>query len=119
MDNKFDRFETFGSIADEATRRKLAQGIYSQLQKKSESGIGFSNADTDNFATAIDDIISNPTIKELCSKDPELAEKITQEILEFVNKTTRLINKSENPIGEEYLICKEFEESKISEFKNK
>ena len=118
MDNKFDRFETFGSIADEATRRKLAQSIYFQLQKKSESGIGFANADTDNFATAINDILSNATMKELCSKDPELAEKITQDILDFINKTKKQLNKTENPFENEIELKQEFEHSKRSEFKN-
>lgn len=115
----FDRFIHFGSIGDKKSREQIANAIYSQLQKKSENGIGFANADTDNFATAIDEILSNPTMKELCSKDPELAEKITQEILDFVNKTSRIIAKSENPIGYEYLVFKEFEQAKISEFKKK
>jgi uncharacterized protein with von Willebrand factor type A (vWA) domain len=115
----FDRFINFGSIGDKKSREQIANAIYSQLQKKSEKGIGFTNVDSDNFATAIDEILSNLTMKELCSKDPELAEKITYEILHFINKTNRTIGKSENPIGDEYLVFKEFEQSKKSEFKNK
>lgn len=119
MDSKFDRFETFGSIADEATRKRLAEGIYSQLQKKSEKGIGETNANTDNFANAINVILSNPTMKELCSKDPELAEKITQEILDFANKTKKKLNKIENPFEVEFELKDEFKQSKKSEFKSK
>ena len=115
----FDRFINFGSIGDKKSREQIANAIYSQLQKKSEKGIGFTNVDSDNFATAIEEILSNLTMKELCSKDPELAEKITYEILDFINKTNRIIGKSENPIGDEYLVFKEFEQSKKSEFKNK
>ncbi|KAF0204715.1 MAG: hypothetical protein FD170_140 [Bacteroidetes bacterium] len=115
----FDRFENYGSIADELTRKRLAETIYSQLQTKTETKIGFANADIENFATAIDEILSNPTMRELCSKDHELAEKITQEILVFINKTSRSIGKSENPIGKEYIVFKEFEQSKKSEFKSK
>ncbi len=119
MDSKFNRFETFGSIADEDTRKKIAESIYLQLQKKSEKGTGFANADTDNFANSIDEIISNPTMKELCSKDPELAEKITQEILDFVNKTKKQINKTQNPFENEIELKQEFQQSNKSEFKNK
>ena len=119
MNNKFDRFENFGSIADEATRKKLAETIYQQLQGQSGKAFGLSNADTDNFATAIDEILSNPTMKELCSKDPELAEKITQEILDFVNKTKKQLNKTENPFENEIELKQEFEQSKKPEFKNK
>lgn len=119
MDSKFNRFETFGSIADEETRKKIAESIYLHLQKKSESGIVFANANTDNFASSINEILSNPTMKELCSKDPELAEKITQEILDFVNKTKKQINKTQNPFENELELKQEFEQSKKSEFKNK
>lgn len=115
----FDRFIHFGSIGDKKSREQIANAIYSQLQKKSESGIGFANADTDNFASAIDEILSNPTMKELCSKDPELAEKITQEILDFVNKTKKQLNKTENPFENEIELKQEFEQSRKSEFKNK
>jgi uncharacterized protein with von Willebrand factor type A (vWA) domain len=117
--SNFDKFELFGSIADESTRKKLAESIFFQLQKKSKSGIGFSNADTDNFANSIDEILSNPSMNELCSNDPELAEKITQEILDFVNKTKKQLNKSQNPFENEIELKNEFEHSKRSEFKNK
>ena len=115
----FDRFIHFGSIGDKKSREQIANAIYSQLQKKSENGIGFANADTDNFANSIDEILSNLTMKELCSKDPELAEKITQEILDFVNKTKKQINKTQNPFENEIELKQEFEQSKKYEFKNK
>lgn len=115
----FDRFIHFGSIGDKKSREQMANAIYSQLQKKSENGIGFANADTEIFANSIDEILSNATMKELCSKDPKLAEKITQEILDFVNKTKKQINKTQNPFENEIELKQEFEQSKKSEFKNK
>ena len=36
----FDRFIHFGAIGDKKSREQIANAIYSQLQKKSESGIG-------------------------------------------------------------------------------
>lgn len=115
----FYRFIHFGAICDIKSREKIAFAIYSQLQKRTEKGIGFSNAVTDNFASSIDEILSNPTMKELCSKGPELAEKITQEILDFVNKTKKQLNNTQNPFENEIELKKEFEQSKKSEFKNK
>lgn len=120
MDNNtFDRFIHFGAIGGKKSREQLANAIYCELQKKSESGIGFASADTDNFTSSINEILSNPTMKELCSKDPELAEKITQEILDFVNKTKKQINKTQNPFEYEIELKQEFEQCKKSEFKNK
>jgi len=116
MSNHFSRFETFGSIADEETRKKLAETIYMQLQDKYRKGIGFSNNMTDNFSTAIDEILTNPTLKELCSKDPELAEKITQDILDFVNSTKKGIIKADNPTEEEENLLNELYNSDKSKF---
>jgi uncharacterized protein with von Willebrand factor type A (vWA) domain len=115
----FYRFIQFGAIGDKKSREQIANAIYAQLQKKSENGIGFANADTDNFANSIDEILSNPTMRELCSKNPELAEKITQEILEFVNKTKKQLSKTQSPFENEIELKKEFEQSKKSEFKDK
>jgi len=115
----FDRFIHFGAIGDKKSREQIANAIYSQLQNKSKDGIGLTNADTDNFANSIDEILSNPTLKELCSKDPELAEKVTQEILDFVNKTKKHLNKTQNPFENEIELKKEFEQSKRDVFKEK
>lgn len=119
MSNPFSRFENFGAITNEATRKKLAESIYLSLQKKSSSGIGFANADTENFTSAIDEVLKNPTMKELCAKDTELAEKITNDILEFVNKTKKQLIKTESPFAKEKETQEDFEQSKKSEFKPK
>ena len=101
MSNQFSRFETFGAIANEATRKKLAETIFEQISKETEKGIGFANSDTDNFADAIKIILANETMKELCKQDKELAEKITQDILDFINKTKKQINKTDSPFEKE------------------
>jgi hypothetical protein len=76
------------------------------LQKKTGKGIGFANSDTENFATAIDEILqNNETLKELCSQDKELAEKVTQEVLDFINKAKKEINTSENPFEARTNLC--------------
>jgi uncharacterized protein with von Willebrand factor type A (vWA) domain len=115
----FDRFIHFGAIGVKKSREQIAFTIYSQLQNNSESSIDFTNAATDNFANAINEILSNSTMKELCSKDPELAEKVTEEILDFINKTKKQINKTQNPFENEIELKQEFEQSQKSEFKNK
>lgn len=115
----FDRFIHFGAIGNKKLREQIASKIYSHLQKKSSSGIGFANADTENFASAIDEVLKNHTMKELCAKDPELAEKITNDILEFVNKTKKQLIKTDNPFAKEQEIQEDFEQSKKSEFKPK
>lgn len=119
MSNPFSRFENFGSIADPAKRKKLAKAIYEQLQTKSEKGIGFANSDTENFATAIDEILNNQMLKELCCQDKELAEKVTQEVLDFINKAKREINTSENPFESERELLNFFSKTEKENFQEK
>lgn len=116
MINKFDRFTHFGSITDPATRKQLASSIYEQLQAKSKNGIGFANADIDNFASAIDAILSNETMKELCRQDQELAEKITLDILDFINKTKKQINKTDSPFDKENELLNDFSSTSKTKF---
>jgi uncharacterized protein with von Willebrand factor type A (vWA) domain len=116
MSNPFSKFENFGSIADPAKRKELAKAIYEQLQSKSEKGIGFANSDNENFATAINEILNNITLKELCSQDKDLAEKVTQEVLDFINKAKREINTSENPFEPEKELLNCFSETEKKNF---
>jgi uncharacterized protein with von Willebrand factor type A (vWA) domain len=108
MNNKFDRFITFGSIADKEKRAEIASLIYEQLQKKQNVPIGLSNENTGNFAAAIESILSNETMRELCAKDPWLAEHITTDILDFINKTKRDIQRMENPFESEQKLLDNF-----------
>lgn len=119
MENQFSRFEHFGAIADEETRRKLAESIYHLLQNKSADGIGMPVEVTDNFSTAVDQILSNPVIREMCSKDHGLAEKITLEVLDFINKTKKQINKSDNPFDAEQQIKNDLGQAGQSDFSAK
>lgn len=119
MSTRFSKFETFGSITDSAIRKDLAKAIYEQLQSKSGKGIGFANSDIENFATAIDEILNNKTLKELCCQDKELAERVTQEVLEFINKAKKEINTTENPFEEEKQLLNSFSESKEINFQKK
>ena len=118
MDNSFERFTHFGGIADKDIRKKLAIDIYEQITKETEKGIGFANADTDNFADAVKIILANETMKELCKQDKELAEKITQDILDFINKTKKQINKTESPFEHESELLTDFDKTTKPKFEN-
>ncbi len=98
---KFTKFENLGAIADLTKRKAIANSIYIELQSKAGKGIGFNNFETENFAEAIDQILKNKVLKEYCSQDKELAEKVTEEILDFINKAKREINSSVNPFESE------------------
>jgi hypothetical protein len=76
-----------------------------------------SNEQTDNFAGAINSILSNDTMKEMCCENEELSEKITGDILDFVNKTKKLIDKTENPFENECNLLKQFEKTNENAFK--
>jgi uncharacterized protein with von Willebrand factor type A (vWA) domain len=101
MIDNFKSFINFGSIADKDKRAKIAANIYDQL-KNFQYAISLSNDNTDNFATTIENILSNnKTMRELCSKDSSLAEQVTTDILDFVNKTKRHLQRLEKPFENE------------------
>ena len=114
--NNFDRFIHFGNIVDQKTRKQLATVIFEQLQKKEQTNIGINNIGTENFSTAINEILDNLTMKELCGENPELAEKITTEIFDFINKTKKKINKTENPFAIEKDMYSVFRQTKKENF---
>ncbi len=116
MDNPFSKFESFGAIANKETRAKLAKAIFDEIQKTSEGKISLSNTETANFSEAINQILANQTMRELCKQDPELAEKVTLEILDFVNKAKRAINISDDPFSSERQHLTQFNEVSKEQF---
>lgn len=116
MSNHFSKFENFGYIGDPAKRKKLAKAIYEQLLRKTGKGIGFDNSNTENFASSIDKILQNDTLKELCSMDRDLAEKVTYEVLEFINKTKKEINTTVNPFEKEKVLLQFFSKTEQKNF---
>ncbi|MCL2185847.1 MAG: VWA domain-containing protein [Treponema sp.] len=109
-DNKFDRFINFSSISDKKKRTEIANTIYKQLQKKQSYSAVLTNENTDNFAAAIENILSNKVMQELCIKDSSLAEHITRDILDFMNKTKKQILITENPFENEQNLLENFKQ---------
>jgi uncharacterized protein with von Willebrand factor type A (vWA) domain len=115
MKNGFSRFEKFGVIADETTRKDLAKSVYLLLQENLDNDLELSNVRTENFTDSINDILKNSSLKELSSKNSDLAEAITIDILDFVNKTKKQIIKTESPFAKEQQMQEDFVKSKKSE----
>jgi len=115
-DNKFDRFITFGSVADKDKRAEIASLIFERLQNKQNISLDLSNDNTDNFASTIENILSNETMRELCAKDPGLAEHITTDILDFINKTKRNIQRIEDPFENEQKLLDNFSQTDKDSF---
>ena len=63
---------------------------------------------TDNFATVVESILNEDTVKGLCEEDPGLVEHITADILEFVNSTKRYIQEIEYPLNTEQVLFDSF-----------
>lgn len=116
MNNPFSKFEHFGSILNPEKRQALAKAIYSCLSRKSLTGIGFTNENSENFADAINKLIEYEALNELCAEDNELAEKITQEVLQFINSAKREVNTSENPFEKETEVFGAFLKMKQGDF---
>ncbi|HRG48650.1 MAG TPA: VWA domain-containing protein [Leptospiraceae bacterium] len=67
----------------------------------------------DNFTYALNQILRNDTMRQLCAEDAGVAETITKEILDFINQTKRQLIKTESPFHEELKHLEDF--STISE----
>ncbi|GIW50645.1 MAG: hypothetical protein KatS3mg080_1256 [Anoxybacillus sp.] len=113
----FQKFIRFGSIADKKIREKIAKHIYTRLSSESVDEGHLSDSDTENFASSIDAILDNKTLKELCHQSPELAATVTQEILDWLNKTKKEIITSENPYELEHQLFKEFSKTTKMNFR--
>jgi len=114
----FDRFINFCPIGDQPTRETLAGAIFDSLQKDNFAGIGLSNANTDNFADAVNAVLSNATMRELCCTDPNLAEDVTHDILGFIKNTSRELQKREDPFELEQRLLNDFKGVDIGKFEN-
>jgi uncharacterized protein with von Willebrand factor type A (vWA) domain len=110
IQNKFKRFIDFGSVVNADQRKQLAEAFYERLQS-GKDGIVLTNADTGNFADALETILhSSETMRDLCANDANLAEQVTQETLDFINKTARQYSRVENPFKNEEAFSSEFEQ---------
>jgi uncharacterized protein with von Willebrand factor type A (vWA) domain len=93
----FDRFIYFSAIADEQTRKRMAESIFERLQNTDYHDTVVEN----NFTTAIDNILNHKTLCEMCNGNAELSETVASDILNFVDKTHKQIVKTENPFAAE------------------
>ncbi len=118
MNHGTQKFTQFGSIADKKTREKIAQHIAKELSSGSNEEISLSDSETENFASSIDEILDHKTLKELCRQSPELTSTITQEILEWINKTKREIISADNPCEQEKELLDTFSKTTRQSFKH-
>ncbi len=113
MDIQFPQFENFGLIGDASSRKQLAHSIFLSLQRIIANKSELSKEIGNNFTYALNQILENDTMRQLCREDAGLAETITKEILDFINRTKRQLIKIESPFQEEQKQLEEF--STISE----
>jgi len=114
---KFSRFEKFGSIADEKTRQDIAKQTYNSVL---EIGVPVEteNKEAHKFTDIINEVLDKDEIYNITNNNPELAEKITADVLNFVNKTKKLIDKTESPFTEELKALREFQNLSEADFEN-
>ncbi len=111
MKNPFLKFEKFGAICDFETRRRIALTIFKELTSDSdefESNFNLTSEETENYAASIEIVLSNKTLRQMTRNNPELAEKTTLEILNFIHNTRRKIVGLGNPWREEVMLADGF-----------
>ncbi|MDZ7876707.1 MAG: VWA domain-containing protein [Saprospiraceae bacterium] len=108
MSNNFSKFENFGLIADKNKRKAWAKAIFDELkQQPSKTKIEVFDTEIDSFSGVIQQILDNKTMRTLCQNDADLAQEITQEILEFINKSKKDFNQN-NPYSIERELLEQF-----------
>jgi len=100
-DRSFSRFEKFGSVADEKTRREMVAYLLRELGSQQKGSNPLSDEGTEHFGPTLEQILDHPLLRELCQKDPHLAEEIGKEVLEFIEKTQKQIHSPDDPHIEE------------------
>ncbi|MDR0568880.1 MAG: hypothetical protein LBG87_06710 [Spirochaetaceae bacterium] len=108
MRNKFHQFIHFGGIGDRGQRSRLAFALYDGLRLGSE--VFLSDQSAGNFGTALTRLLEQDFLRKACAEKPELAEHITQDILDFINASQRNLLKTESPFEMEFRLLAEFEE---------
>lgn len=116
--NRFHKFINFGAIADRNKRARLAFSIYDTLGQKTDTPLTLAPQDTDNFGEAVSRIINHEALRKCCARNGELAEQITQDILDFINATKRALDKTESPFALEQQLLGEFETLCPEEFED-
>jgi uncharacterized protein with von Willebrand factor type A (vWA) domain len=96
------------SLFDKKIRDKLFMRMLEYFQNNGAQNTSFYDFGIDNFSSTIKNILSNKTICELCAKDASLAERITKDVLDFINKTKRQISKSISPYENERQLLENF-----------
>jgi uncharacterized protein with von Willebrand factor type A (vWA) domain/radical SAM superfamily enzyme YgiQ (UPF0313 family) len=104
------------SLLDRKIKEKLYMRILEYLQGSDAQNIVFYGFGIDSFSSAIKNILSNETMRELCAMDISLAEHITKDLLDFINKTKRQILINEHPYEEERQLLENFKRLSLEGF---
>jgi CRISPR/Cas system CMR subunit Cmr6 (Cas7 group RAMP superfamily) len=105
-----------GSLLNSNEEKNLNTSIYECLCKNDISKVMLLGTGADNFAHAINEILSEKPIRELCIKDNNFALQIAQYILGFITKTQQHISEIDNPFENEEQLLLEYVSSTSKNF---
>ncbi|MDR1933823.1 MAG: VWA domain-containing protein [Spirochaetales bacterium] len=92
------------------------EGIYAALRNPSGAASRAASRSAGGFSRAIEQILSNRTMRELAAQDEGLARQLTGEILGFVNTAAGRMRIAENPFEKEEKLFYEFEKTGKDDF---
>lgn len=116
MEHSFDRFVHFGVIADQESRKKLVQGIFDKLVTASEHKLTVNHPEIMPFIASVELYIDHNNVKKICYNNQLLSEKITNDIIDFIVKTKKVITQSESQFDTELQLIESFRNSTASTF---
>jgi len=116
VNGHFNKFVLFGSIANPHIRRKLSSVIFEAVQKEQFGHLDLVDSEINNFNEAVNRILSNGAIQEMSSKDVSLAENISNDILDFISKTHKYLQKTKSPFAKEETVLNNFRQVEKANF---
>ncbi len=99
----FSRFETFAQLADQPTRKKIAEALFAKVQGHE------AELPPEAAPYQLERILDNPALQQLCKDNPELSEQVTEEALNYILQAEQQIAE-EDPFREERDLIRHFQQ---------
>ena len=115
MEDSFNRFIEYGIVGTKEQRESTAYSIFDLVTK---SDVPESNKfELEYYESALKSILQNEDLRELCRQDKTLGVKVTNEVLDFINQSQKVIIKTINPFENEYQLLRHFKSITVTNYK--
>ena len=114
-----ENFENYGKVGTKENRKQLVDAISDNITSKEDDKVEFpKEPEIKNYSEIIQKIIEKPELVNLSNENEEIAEQISNDIIQWTKETSKQINKT-NPFYDEKTSFEEVKQLSSTEFKEK